>query len=395
LPSTNAIAMNAAEQRAVAVLAFVLMARLLGLFLLLPVLALHAGGLPGASPALAGLAVGAYGITQALFQFPFGLLSDRYGRKPLIVIGLLVFACGSLLAARAGSITALIAGRALQGAGAVSGAVTALLADLTRLEVRTRAMAIVGISIGAAFMLALLLGPVLAGFIGVRGLFLVAVGLALLAILLVLLALPAVEPEPGRGAPAARAGLAERSLLVLDAGVFLLHLLLTALFVAVPFLLRDSLGLPAREHWAVYFGALALSLLATVPMILAAERDPAAAGGWRLSPLLVALGFALLLGGSQLPLVIAGLALFFAGFNLLEARLPAEISRRADPARRGAALSAFATAQLLGAFAGGAVGGVALAHAGPRAVFAACAALALAGAAVAVAATRRGEAVRA
>src|SRR5262245_26470559 len=184
--------MNVAERRAVAVLAFVMMARLLGLFLLLPVLAMHADTLHGATPALGGLAVGAYGITQAVFQFPFGLLSDRYGRKPVIVIGLAIFACGSLVAARATSVAVLIAGRALQGAGAISGAVMALVAYLTRPDVRTRAMAVIGVSIGASFMLALLLGPLLESVIGVRGLFLCGVALAALAATLVVLAVPSV-----------------------------------------------------------------------------------------------------------------------------------------------------------------------------------------------------------
>lgn len=380
--------MNDSERRAVAVLAFVLMARLLGLFLLLPVLALHAGALPGATPLLVGLAVGAYGVTQAVFQFPFGLLSDRYGRKPVIVAGLLVFAGGSLLAARAEAIWTLVAGRALQGAGAVSGAVTALVADVTRTDVRTRAMAFVGISVGAAFTLSLLLGPLLAGVIGVRGLFVVGVGLALVAVALVVLALPRVElPDAGRPTGLGTA-LGDRALLGLDAGVFLLHLVLTALFVALPFVLRDALALPEGRHWLVYLGALVLSLGGTVPLILLSEREPGSAGAWRAAPLLLAAGLAVLATGPRLWTVVAGLTLFFAGFNLLEARLPAEISRRADASRRGAALSAFATAQLLGAFLGGAVGGLLLGAAGARAVFAACALVALAGTVLAFAATR-------
>ena len=381
--------MNAAERRAVAVLAFVMMARLLGLFLLLPVLALHADTLHGATPALGGLAVGAYGITQALFQFPFGVLSDRYGRKPLIIIGLVVFACGSLVAARATSIAMLIAGRALQGAGAISGAVMALVTDLTRADVRTRAMAVIGVSIGASFMLALLLGPLLGSVIGVRGLFLCGVGLALLAIALVVFAVPAAAlpstTEPRR----LSAALDSRALLVLDGGVFLLHALLTALFVAVPYLLRDTLGLPEDRHWLFYFGALTLSLAGTVPMIVGVERGGASAPAWRLSALLLAGGTALLAAATQLWQALAGALLFFAGFNFLEARLPAEISRRADEARRGAAFSLFGIAQFLGAFAGAALGGVVRGQLGARAVFTACTCIALAGAGGAILATRQ------
>jgi MFS family permease len=381
--------MNTAERRAVAVLAFVMMARLLGLFLLLPVLALHADTLRGATPALGGLAVGAYGITQALFQFPFGLLSDRYGRKPLIVVGLAIFACGSLIAARATSIAILIAGRALQGAGAISGAVMALVADLTRTDVRTRAMAFIGVSIGASFMLALLLGPLLESVIGVPGLFLCGVALAVVATALVLFAVPSAALAPTHASRRLREALAEPALLVLDCGVFLLHALLTAIFVAVPYLLRDALGLPEERHWLFYLAALTLSLAGTVPMIVAVERGGASVAAWRMSPLLLGGGAALLAAATQLWQALAGMLLFFAGFNFLEARLPAEMSRRADEGRRGVALSVFGIAQFMGAFSGSALGGVLRGQLGARAVFAACTGLALLGVGGAVVATRR------
>ena len=380
--------MTDAERRAIVALAFVLMARLLGLFLLLPVLALHADKLRGATPALGGLAVGAYGITQAVFQFPMGWLSDRYGRKPVILFGLAVFACGSLVAARAASIVVLIAGRALQGVGAISGAVMALAADATRAEVRTRAMAVMGITIGSSFMLALLLGPVLDQVIGVPGIFLVAVGLAGVAIMLVLFVVPTVARVRAAQTPALAAALAQRDVLVLDLGVFLLHTLLTALFVSVPYLLRDRLGLPETRQWLFYLGAIALSLVGTVPLIMAVERRGASVLTWRLSPLLILAGIIVLLVASRLWEALLGMLLFFSGFNFLEARLPAEISRRADEARRGVALSVFGIAQFLGAFTGGAVGGVVRGYAGTRAVFVACTALALLGAAVATLATR-------
>jgi len=389
LPRASVITMNAAERRSVAVLAFVMMARLLGLFLLLPVLAMHADTLRGATPALGGLAVGAYGITQAVFQFPFGLLSDRYGRKPIIVIGLAVFACGSLVAARATSIAVLIAGRALQGAGAISGAVMALVADLTRPDVRTRAMAAIGVSIGASFMLALLLGPLLESVIGVRGLFLCGVALAVVAVALVVLAVPAAALPRTSGPRRLGEALAVPALLVLDGGVFLLHVLLTALFVAVPYLLRDDLGLAEGKQWLFYLGALTLSLAGTIPMIVAVERGGATVFAWRLSALLLGGGAALLTAATQLWQALAGMLLFFAGFNFLEARLPAEISRRADEGRRGAALSVFGIAQFMGAFAGGAVGGILRGQSGARAVFAVCTCLALIGAGGAVLATRR------
>jgi MFS family permease len=380
--------MNVAERRAVVVLAFVLMARLLGLFLLLPVLALYADTLHGATAAMGGLAVGVYGITQALFQFPMGWLSDRYGRKPIILAGLVLFACGSFVAARAASIAVLIAGRALQGAGAISGTVMALAADSTRADVRTRAMAVMGITIGSSFMLALLLGPVLEKLIGVPGIFLVAVGLAGAAILMVVFAVPHAERAGPPRTASLQAALVQRDVLVLDLGVFLLHALLTSLFVSVPYLLRDRLGLPESRHWLFYLGAIGLSLAGTVPLIMAVERRGASVATWRLSACLLVAGAALLLVSARLWEALLGMLLFFAGFNFLEARLPAEISRRADEARRGAALSVFGIAQFLGAFAGGVLGGLLRGHDGPRAVFAACTVLALIGAGVALAATR-------
>jgi predicted MFS family arabinose efflux permease len=250
-------------------------------------------------------------------------------------------------------------------------------------------MAVIGISVGASFVLSILLGPVLAGLIGVRGLFVVAVGLAFVAIALVLFAVPIVDVRKTPAPQSLRLLFADRALLALDAGVFLLHLLLTTLFVALPFVLRDALGLDEGSHWRVYLGALVLSLAGTVPMILAAERDPTGRRGWRLASALVAGGLALLLVRPGLWSVVAGLALFFAGFNVLEARLPAEISRRSDASRRGASLSVFATAQLLGAFAGGACGGLLLGAGGPRGVFGAGTVVALAGVLLAAAATRR------
>jgi len=334
------------------------MLRMLGLFLLLPVLALWASGLEGATPMLVGLAVGGYGITQALLQVPFGTLSDRIGRVPVIVFGLAVFAAGSFVAAMSDHILGVIAGRLLQGAGAVSATLTAFLADHTREEIRTRATAILGISIGSSFLIALVLGPLVAGVTGVRGLFWLA-GIMALSALALATALPRTKPgthlhQPGSGRTTGRLTL---GVAAIDASIFLLHMMLTASFVAAPFLLRDALDVPMETQWRTYFAALALSLVATVPLVLLGEKGR---GSWIfvLSVALLALGQGLLWRATDgWILALAGLAVFFAGFNYLEARLPARLSVVAGPSGRGGALGLFYTSQFLGAFAGGVVGG--------------------------------------
>ncbi len=250
--------MLGAERRAVAVLASVFAVRMLGLFLLLPIIALYAASFPEASTLMIGLAVGAYGITQALFQIPFGLLSDRIGRKPVIVSGLLIFALGSLLAALADSATMLVLGRILQGAGAVSAAITALVADLTRVEVRTRAMAVIGMTIGASFLLALIAGPLLAAWVGVSGVFQVTAVLALAAAAGVSFAVPspALPAETPGSLVTLRAALAVPALLRLNLGVLVLHAVLTASFVAVPLTLDALWTARLGAHAQVYLFAL-------------------------------------------------------------------------------------------------------------------------------------------
>ncbi len=368
--SQAAVKMLASERRAVAALGSVLALRMFGLFVLLPVLALYAGGLPGGTPLLAGLTVGAFGITQALLQIPAGMLSDRIGRKAVIVLGLVVFALGSIVAAESQTIAGVLTGRILQGAGAISAAATALVADLTRSAVRTRAMAFVGIAIGATFMLALALGPVLAGRLGVAGLFYLGAVFAVVATVIVVASPGDWRPPRGEAVFDLGGCLANPRLAPLHAGIFLLHAMLTATFVAVPFLLRDQLGVAAGSHSRVYLVAMALSLIGTVPLIVAVERLA--------RPLLVfAAGVALLAGGqaglafaSSTTAVMVAMAFFFAGFNFIEARLPAQVSQAAGARTRGAAMGVFATAQFLGAFTGGLLGGALIGGGGPEAVFA-------------------------
>ncbi len=363
------------ERRAVVVIALVAMCRMFGLFALLPVLSLFAADLRGATPLLVGLAVGAYGLTQATLQIPFGLLSDRIGRLPVIILGLALFAAGSILAGLSDTITGVITGRFLQGAGAISATLTALMADATREHVRTRTMAALGIGIGASFLLALIVGPIIAGQSGVRSLFWIAAGLAVVAALL-LRALPAGIEKP-KAAPALRLSAALRpELLRLDFYVFVLHAILTASFVALPFLLRNRLDVVLTDHWKIYVGALIVSLAGTIPLILVDERrGNAVTIGLAVGLLVIGQLILAFASFAVLPVFIA-IAMFFAGFNFLEAGLPARLSILADGEHRGASLGVFSSSQFLGAFAGGLLGGIFLVGGQPSQVFLACASLA-------------------
>ena len=368
------VAMDASERRSVGVIALVSMIRMFGLFALLPVLSLYAAGLEDATPLLIGLAVGAYGLTQAGLQIPLGALSDRVGRVPVILLGLAIFALGSVLAAVSDSIYGVIAGRLLQGAGAISATLTALISDATREEVRTRSMAIFGIGIGASFMLAMIAGPLIAAQFGVQSLFWVAAALAVVAGLLLKLV-----PDIPRAASSASWNLMPAfrpDLLRIDFYVFLLHTIMTATFVALPFLLSRRLDMALTEHWKFYVGSLLLSLLITVPLIVKDERR----GRGRLIGIAVSLilGAQLLLtflGFSMLPVFVA-LVLYFGGFNFLEAGLPARLSVLASSDVRGASLGVFSSAQFLGVFVGGLLGGRFLGQNRPGDVFFVCALLA-------------------
>ena len=365
--------MDASERRSVGVVALIAMIRMFGLFALLPVLSLYAAELREATPLLIGLAVGAYGLTQAGFQIPLGALSDRIGRIPVIVGGLVIFAAGSVLAAMSDSIYGVVAGRLLQGAGAISATLSALITDATRKEVRTRGMAVFGVGIGASFMIAMVLGPLIASRFGVAALFWIAAVLAMVAALM-LRALPEI-PQPKTAESWSMLPAFRADLLRVDAYVFLLHMIMTATFVALPFLLTDRLGLPLTEHWKMYIGALLLSLTVAVPMIMKDHHQ----GRGRLIGIAVAMVVAAqlaltFLGFSAIPVFLA-LALYFAGFNFLEAGLPARLSVLADDDVRGASLGVFSSAQFLGAFVGGLVGGRFLGQGRPTDVFFVCALL--------------------
>ncbi|MFS2033323.1 MFS transporter [Polaromonas sp. CT11-55] len=378
--------MTATERRASASLASIFALRMLGLFLVLPVFALEAARYPGGDdPARVGLAMGIYGLTQGLLQIPFGIASDWWGRKPVIISGLLIFALGSFIAAWAPDLNWLIAGRALQGAGAISAAVTALLADSTRDEVRTKAMALVGSSIALMFALSLLVAPLLAASIGLHGLFSLTGALALGGIAVVLWWVP---PEPVEHADRPRGSVLEvlqdPALLRLDFGVFVLHAVQLAMWVAIPALLVAA-GLDKARHWQVYLPAVLASFLVMGMTLFPLERR-----GYLRAVFLGAVGlvFVVQLGllwvvsSSPAPqglgLLAALLFLFFCGFNVLEATQPSLASRVAPPHARGAALGVYNTLQSLGFFAGGAVGGWVTKTHGAAGLFMLCGGLMLA-----------------
>jgi MFS family permease len=373
--------MTAGERRASASLAMIFAARMLGLFLVLPVFALEAARYPGGTdPARIGMAMGIYGLTQGLLQYPYGMASDRYGRKRVIIIGLLVFALGSFVAAAADSLDWLIVGRALQGAGAVSAAVTALLADQTRDEVRTKAMAMVGASIGLMFALSLVAAPLLAARIGLAGLFVLTGALALFCIAVVSWWTPP-EPVQHKNVPRGRLSevLRHSGLLRLDIGVFILHAVQLAMWVAIPALLVEA-GLAKDQHWQVYLPAVLASFVVMGATLFPLERRGHLRAVFLASVGLVALvQLGLLLAAGQPSVGFLGvlLFLFFCGFNVLEASQPSLASRLAPPHARGSALGVYNTLQSLGFFAGGAVGGWLAKNVGSAGLFGTCAGLML------------------
>lgn len=371
--------MTPEERRAGASLASIFALRMLGLFLILPVFSVYAKTLPGGDNlALVGFALGAYGLTQAFFQIPYGIASDYFGRKLVIVIGLLIFALGSFVAAWAPDMTWIIVGRVLQGAGAISAAVTALAADLTREEHRTKVMAMIGSSIGLVFALSLVGAPLLYGWIGMGGLFIMTGVLALAAIVLLLKAVPPAPPPHGHEKLPLRRVIFDADLLRLNLGIFVLHMVQMAMFVVLPHALVDHGGLDAAAHWKVYLPAVLVSFAIMVPAIIAAERKD------KMRPIfLAAVGLLVVVQGGlyllheSLWVLALWLLLFFVAFNVLEATLPSLVSRTAPPAAKGAALGVYNTTQAIGLFIGGAAGGYIAQHFGDNAVFAACTGLVL------------------
>jgi len=368
--------MTSLERRAVSALAGVFGLRMLGLFLILPVFALYAEDLEGNTAFLTGVAIGAYGLTQAIFQIPFGLMSDKFGRKRVIAAGLLIFAIGSVVAAMADSITGVIFGRALQGTGAIAAAVIALASDLTREEQRTKAMAIIGMTIGLAFFVALMLGPVLDRSIGVPGIFWLTAVLAIGAIVVVYKSVPTpvARHVPLGGEISLKKQfsiiLKDSHLLRLDYGIFSLHLVLTAFFVAVPFTLVESLAIQRESHWSVYLPVVLLSVIAMVPLVLMTTRK-------KRIPNIFLAGIVLLLGGELMFAFgaqstiwfLAGMVIWFTGFNTLESLMPSLVSRLAPVQNKGAAIGIYNSAEFFGAFLGGVLGGLVLGLFGTQGVY--------------------------
>lgn len=354
--------MLSTEKRATSSLGMIYAFRMIGLFMIFPIFSIYADQLDGSTPLLVGVALGAYGLTQALFQIPFGLLSDRFGRKPIIAFGLILFALGSIVAGMAESITTMIIGRALQGSGAIAAAIMAMAADLTREEQRTKIMASIGASIGMSFIFSLIAGPFLVQWLSLSGLFWLTALLAMLALGILFFIVP--TPALSRTHPDAQAvpsqllGLLKSSeLLRLDFGILVLHMVITASFVVIPLLLRGQ-GIDITDHWTFYLPALLGALAIMVPAIIIAETK-----GLMKPVFLAAIALVLIsqllfaLSGDSVWVLGIALFVFFSGFNVLEATLPSLISKIAPADKKGSAMGIYASSQFLGAFLGGVLGG--------------------------------------
>lgn len=374
--------MSPVEVRASASLASIYGLRMLGMFLILPIFSIYAATLPGnPSHLMIGLALGAYGLTQAIFQLPFGMASDKYGRKRVIYFGLAIFAVGNVIAAMANSIEMVILGRAIQGAGAVSAAVTALVADLTREEHRTKAMAMIGGTIGITFAMSLILGPALNQWIGVPGIFALTAVLTVLAMLVVHYVVP--DPVHSRFHSDAQATmtklkdvLADKQLLRLNYGIFALHAAQMAMFVVVPFAIKETSGMSENDHWQIYLPVLVTSFVLMVPAIIYGEKRAklkqvfvSAIAIMLVAQLLFAFSLHFFWG------IVASLGAYFIAFNVLEASLPSIITKLAPAASKGTAIGVYNTSQSLGVFAGGALGGYLAHYHGYPSVFVFCSVL--------------------
>ncbi len=370
--------MTASELRGTWGLGTVFSLRMLGMFMVLPVMTTYGMTLPDATSTLVGVAIGIYGLTQAFFQIPFGLISDRIGRKFMIVGGLILFSLGSLLAAFSQSIWGIIIGRALQGSGAIASAIMALLSDLTREQHRTKAMACIGVSFGISFAIAMILGPMITHAFGLHFLFGIIAFLSLLGIVITLTVVPSTDRhvlnrESGMVKSSITKVLNNRRLLKLNFGIMCLHMLLMLTFVALPSALERA-GLPAVNHWILYLVTMLISFAAVLPIILYAEMKR------RIRSVLILCVTVLLIAevilwssNKHLWSIISGVQCFFVVFNVMEALLPSLISKEAPAGYKGTAMGVYATSQFIGVAIGGCLGGWLFDMKGTSAVFAACA----------------------
>ena len=371
--------MKPLERKSAISLALLMSFRMLGLFMILPIFSLYAQHLKGVTPHLIGIALGIYGLTQACLQIPFGMLSDKIGRKPVICFGLLIFAFGSVVAALAHSIEGVIIGRALQGGGAVGSVIIALLADSTQDENRTKAMAIIGMTIGFSFAIAMVLGPALNTWVGVSGIFWLTALLALLGIVILFFVVPTptnnkfhrdAEPVPALF----KSILTNGQLVRLDVGIFVQHAILTATFLVIPLALTHYAHLKEAHQWMIYLPVLVFAFILMVPFIIIAEKKR------KMKPIFIACIIALAI--SQIILIffhtrissfVIALFIFFTAFTLLEATLPSLISKLAPAGSKGTAMGVYSTSQFLGIFAGGTIGGWVFSSHGVTGVFIMCA----------------------
>ncbi len=366
------------EKRAGYSLAMIYAVRMIGLFMILPVFAIYAESLPDSTPVLAGIALGIYGLSQGLLQIPYGMLSDKYGRKPMIAAGLIIFAAGSLVAAMSDSIYGIILGRALQGSGAIAAVLLALAADLSKEEHRFKMMSFIGVSIGFSFALSMVLGPVLNKHIGMSGLFIVTAVMAVVAMVILFTLVP--DPDESifhRDAQVNptqfRMVLMDTQLLRLDIGIFILHMILMASFMAIPLMLQYQADFHVNEHWKLYLPVFLLSVAFMVPFIILAEKKR------RMKQVFVGAIAALILAeiglmarGDSVAHIAFSMVVFFTAFNLLEASLPSLIAKMSPVDRKGTAMGIYSTGQFLGAFAGGLLGGFCYQNWGSIGVFMAC-----------------------